>query len=218
MSRVVRRPSIPSRAEIEAQNKRRRVAITASVAVLAIVILIAVVLASRVPKAASDAPVKAAIAVGQKAPEFAVSTTNGPFDLATAAGKPTLLEIFASWCPHCQREVPILDKIDATYKGKIHFVAVGGSPYGQDSSSPETQADVVSFMTKYAVTYPVAFDPELDVAGKYLQGGFPTLVLISSSGIIQSIRDGEIPAGDITSSLDASVAGKKPDPKMGLKG
>lgn len=218
MSRVVRRPTIPSRAEIEAQNKRRRIAIAASVAILAIVILVAVVLASRVPKAASDAPLKAAIAVGQKAPEFAVSTTNGPFDLATAAGKPTLLEIFASWCPHCQREVPILDKIDAAYKGKIHFVAVAGSPYGQDSSAPETQADVVGFMTKYNVTYPVAFDPNLDVAGKYLQGGFPTLVLISADGTIQSIRDGEIPAGDIKASLDASLAGKKPEARMGEKG
>jgi cytochrome c biogenesis protein CcmG/thiol:disulfide interchange protein DsbE len=218
MSRVVRRPSIPSRAEIEAQNKRRRIAVAASVAVLALVILVAVVLASRVPKAASDAPIKAAIAVGQKAPEFAVSTTNGPFDLAAAGGKPTLLEIFASWCPHCQREVPILDKIDASYKGKIHFVAVAGSPYGQDSSTPETQADVVSFMTKYNVTYPVAFDPNLDVAGKYLQGGFPTLVLIGGDGTIESIRDGEIPPGDIKASLDASLAGKKPDARMGEKG
>ncbi|MBD5656581.1 MAG: TlpA family protein disulfide reductase [Candidatus Eremiobacteraeota bacterium] len=218
MSRVVRRPSIPSRAEIEAQNKRRRIAITASVAVVALVILVAVVLASRVPKAASDAPVKASIAVGQKAPDFTVSTTNGPFNLKSAAGKPTLLEIFASWCPHCQREVPVLNKLDATYKDKIHFVAVAGSPYGLDSSSPETQADVVAFMEKFNVTYPVAFDPELDVAGKYLQGGFPTLVLIGSNGVIQSIRDGEIPASDLTAAVNASVAGKKPAPKMGLKG
>ena len=217
MSRVVRRPSIPSRAEIEAQNKRRRLAIAASVALLAAVILIAVVLASRVPKAASDAPVKAAISVGQPAPEFSVSTTNGPFDLKAAAGKPVLLEVFASWCPHCQREVPILDKIDAAYKSKIHFVAVNGSPYGQDSSSPETQADVVSFMEKYRVTFPVAFDSQLDVAGKYLQGGFPTLVLIGSDGTIQAIRDGEIPAGDITAALDASVAGQETRPQDGLQ-
>jgi len=218
MSRAVRRPSIPSRAEIEAQNKRRRIAITSSVALLAIVILAAVVLASRVPKAASDAPVKASITVGQAAPPFTVSTTNGPFDLKSAAGKPTLLEVFATWCPHCQHEVPILNKIDAAYKGKINFVAVAGSPYGLDSSSPESQADVVAFTQKFGVTYPVAFDPELDVANKYLQGGFPTIVLIGSNGTIQAIRDGEIPADDIKRSVEASVAGKTPDPKMGLKG
>jgi len=217
MSRAVRRQSIPSRAEIEAQNRRRRIAVGVSVGVLAAVILAAVILASRVPKAASDAPIKAAIAVGQKAPDFSVSTTAGPFQLSSAAGKPTLLEVFATWCPHCQHEVPILDKIAEAYKGKVNFVAVSGSPYGMDSSTPENQADVVAFMEKFSVTYPVAFDPDLDVATKYLQGGFPTVVLIGGDGTIQAIRDGEIPPTDIAASLDASIAGKKPDPAMGLK-
>jgi thiol-disulfide isomerase/thioredoxin len=218
MSRAQRRPSIPSRAEIEAQAKRRRIAVIASLSVMAIVIIVAVALASRVPKAASDAPLNSVLTVGQKAPEFAVSTTGGPFDLAAANGKPTFLEVFATWCPHCQRETAVLNELFAKYGSRVNVVAVAGSPYAmEDQSAEETQADVVAFGQRFGVTYPIAFDATLDVAKKYLQGAFPTLVLIGTDGRVQAIAEGEVPLGNIATTLDASLAGKKPDPKMGMK-
>jgi thiol-disulfide isomerase/thioredoxin len=218
MSRVERRPSIPSRADIEAQAKRRRIAVIASLSVMAIVVIVAIALASRVPKAASDAPVNSVLTVGQKAPEFAVSTTAGPFDLATATGKPTFLEVFATWCPHCQRETAVLNELFAKYGSRVNIVAVAGSPYSmEDQSAPETQADVVAFGQRFGVTYPIAFDPNLDVAKKYLQGAFPTLVLIGTSGNVEAIAEGEVPLASMASTLDAALAGKKPDPKMGMK-
>ncbi len=215
MNRTERRSTTPSRAAAQAQAKRRRIALFGSFGVLAVVLIVAVALASRVPKAASDAPVSAKLAVGQKAPEFDVSTTGGPFDLAQAGGKPTLLEVFATWCPHCQRETVALNALYSRYKGSVNIVAVAGSPYAMDESQPESQADVVAFMQKFSIVYPVAFDPTLDVAGKYLQGGFPTVVLIGKDGLVQALRDGEIPQTDISKALDASLAGGKPDPRMG---
>ena len=217
MNRAERRPTAPSKAELQARAQRRSIALIASFAVLAVVIVIAIALASRVPKAASDAPSNATIAVGQKAPEFSAFTNGGPFDLASAGGRPTLLEVFATWCPHCQRETAVLNRLYATYKTRANVVAVSGSPYAIDETSPETRDDVNAFAAKFAVTYPVAFDPNLDVAHKYLQGGFPTVVLIGQNGVIQSIRDGEIPERDLAAALDASIAHRKPDPKMGLK-
>jgi cytochrome c biogenesis protein CcmG/thiol:disulfide interchange protein DsbE len=217
MNRTERREIIQSAASRQILASRRRAVVIVSVAVMAILIIVAVVLASRVPKAASDAPISATLAVGQKAPLFAVATTNGPFDLAASAGKPTLLEVFASWCPHCQREVPVLDRLYAKYKGRVNLVSVAGSPYGIDQTQPESQADVIAFMTQFKATYPIAFDPNLDVARKYLEGGFPTLVLIGADGNVAAIRDGEVPEGDLTKALDAVAGGKKPDPKMGSK-
>jgi thiol-disulfide isomerase/thioredoxin len=218
MSRVERRPSIPSRADIEARAKRRRIAVIASLSVMAIVIIVAIALASRVPKTASDAPVNSVLTVGQKAPEFSVSTTAGPFDLATANGKPTFLEVFATWCPHCQRETAVLDQLFAKYGSRVNFVAVAGSPYSmEDQSAPETQADVVAFGQRFGVTYPIAFDPNLDVAKKYLQGAFPTLVLIGTDGRVRAIAEGEVPLASMAGTLDATLAGKTPDPKMGMK-
>ncbi len=220
MNRSERRPAVPSAAARATTAKRRTIAVYASLGVMAIVIIVAIVLAtnkSNVPLAASHADGAAALKVGDRAPDFSVSTTSGPFQLASAAGKPVLLEVFASWCPHCQREVPVLDKLASDYASKAHVVAVAGSPYGIDQSVPESQADVVGFVDKFHATYPIAFDPNLDVAKKYLQGGFPTVVLIGPKGDVQAIREGEIPAKDLHAAIDASLAGTAPDPKMGLK-
>ena len=218
MNRAERRSTVPSRAELQTQAKRRRIVLIASLVVLAAVILIAVVLASRVPQSATQAPNTAQVSVGAKAPTFAVSTTSGPFDLAKAGGKPTLLEVFATWCPHCQREVSVLNSLHATYGDRVNIVGVNGSPLAIDNVSPESQADVINFMTQFHVRYPLAFDPDLDVAHKYLQSGFPTVVLIGADGRVQSIGSGEIPHGDVSKALDASLAGKKPAPKLGLAG
>ena len=215
MNRAERRSTNPSRADLQAQAKRRRIVLIASVVVLAAVILIAVVLASRVPPAATEAPNTAQLVVGAQAPPFSVATTSGPFDLTKAGGKPTLLEVFATWCPHCQRETSVLNAVYAAYKDRVNFVAVNGSPLAIDSTTPESQADVIDFATKFQVKYPIAFDPNLDVAHKYLQSGFPTVVLIGADGKVQSIGSGEIPHADIAKALDASVAGKKPAAKLG---
>jgi thiol-disulfide isomerase/thioredoxin len=173
--------------------------------VIAIGAIVAVALANRVPKAAQTVNAKAAISVGQTAPDFAVSTNAGPFQLS-GVSTPVLLELFATWCPHCQRMVPVLDQLHKEFGGKIAFVAVSASPYGIDGSSPENQADVMNFVEKLNVSYPVAFDPDLKVGTLYLQGGYPTLVIIGADKKIRWIRDGEIPAAEIHKALTSVLS------------
>ena len=201
-----------------AAESRRKAIIFGTIALVAILIVVAVAFANRVPETASTAPINATIKVGDSAPDFTVSSTGGPFTLSSAGAKPTLLEIFATWCPHCQREAPIISRLAAEYKGKANVIGVDGSPLAIDESSPETQNDVVNWADKFGATYPVAFDSNLDVAHKYLQGGFPTVVLIGGDGKVASIRSGEMPPTDIEAGINALLAGKKPDPKLGLKG
>jgi thiol-disulfide isomerase/thioredoxin len=185
----------------------RQTILTVTFGILALLAIGAVAWSSRLPKVASVAPISAVLTVGQVAPPFSVSTTAGVFDLAQAAGKPVLLEVFATWCPHCQRETTSLNELYDAYKDKVRIVAVSGSQFGVDGSTPESQADVVAFAEKYAVRYPIAFDPTLDVANKYLQGGFPTLVVIGKDGKIVKFRDGEIPIAEIKKDLEAALNG-----------
>jgi thiol-disulfide isomerase/thioredoxin len=177
----------------------------ATIAVVIIGAIIAVAFASRVPQSATTVNQKAQLTVGQTAPAFSVSTTAGPFDLASVS-TPVLLEVFATWCPHCQHEVPVMNFLQKTYAGKVAVVAVSGSPYGIDGSSPENQADVLQFVQKLGVSYPVAYDPELKVANAYLQGGYPTIVIIDKSKKIRYINDGEITPGDLTKAIDGVLS------------
>ena len=177
-------------------------------AAIAIVVIAAIAIiaqlnrAGSVPQAATDVTTPAVLTVGQVAPEFVVSTTNGPFDLATHTG-PTFLEVFATWCPHCQREVPVLNALSDKYKGKIAFVSVSGSSRAGDGNSSESQADVISFATQLHVAYPIAYDPGLAVAKKYLGGGFPTMVLIDKNKKISKVLEGEVTQADLEKAIQA---------------
>jgi thiol-disulfide isomerase/thioredoxin len=195
MSRATAKSSSPD---------RRKLILYIVLAAVIVAIVVYVGIASRtnvVPKAASQAPMNSKLKPGDTAPAFAVQTNAGPFDLAQVS-TPVLLEVFATWCPHCQRETAVLNDLSSKYAGKLAIVAVSGSPYAIDGSSPESQTDVNRFGEQFQVRYPLAFDQNLNVAQLYLQGGFPTLVLIDKNKKIKTIKSGEVSPADLQKAID----------------
>jgi cytochrome c biogenesis protein CcmG/thiol:disulfide interchange protein DsbE len=183
--------------KVSAQNANRKIILYVTLAVIVIGAFAAVAFASRVQNAATEVPHGPAnIKVGQRAPEFAVSTTAGPFDLATARS-PVFLEVFATWCPHCQRETAVINALSAKYGKQISIVAVSGDAFGMDHVIPESQADVIRFAQEFHITYPIAYDPDLKVANAYLQTGFPTFVIIKRDKTISWINESEIPLTEL---------------------
>jgi cytochrome c biogenesis protein CcmG, thiol:disulfide interchange protein DsbE len=150
---------------------------------------------------ASQSPIVGKVQVGKTAPEFEVSTTGGLFDLATA-NRPVFLEVFATWCPHCQRMTSVVDKLYEKYRSRVAFVGVSGSDTAMDGTSASSEIDVLNWARRFNVQYPVAYDPLLNVANLYLQGGFPTFALIGNDKKITYLNSGELPFGE----LDSAVA------------
>jgi thiol-disulfide isomerase/thioredoxin len=181
---------------------RRRLILYVTLGIVVLAIVIGIGLASRnvVPKSASEAPMNSKLKAGDSAPTFAVQTNAGPFDLAQVS-TPVLLEVFATWCPHCQRETAVLNDVATKYAGKLAIVAVSGSPYGMDGSTAESQSDVNRFGQEFQVRYPIAYDPDLKVAQLYLQGGFPTIVMIDKSKKITTVKSGEVTQADLEKAI-----------------
>jgi thiol-disulfide isomerase/thioredoxin len=205
MNRAERRRAAPGKPKAKA--KSRAWIIYGSIALVVVGLIVAVAISSNVPPPL-PAPQPASLKIGQAAPEFAVSTNAGPFDLAGAKGKPVFLEVFATWCPHCQKETAILNKVYDAYKDRVAFVAVAGHPLAMDRTSPESQADVMNFVQQFNVRYPVAYDPTLDVARKYFQAGYPSIAIIGKDGLIKTLVSGEAPEAQLDSSLDKAIAAR----------
>lgn len=173
-------------------NQRRLAVIT--IAAIAIIVVAAVawyfLRPSRQLETASQAPIVGKAQVGQPAPEFEVATTQGLFDLDKAT-QPVFLEVFATWCPHCQREVATIDRLYGKYRSRVDFVGVSGSDTAMDGTSTASQEDVLAWVQRFNVQYPVAYDPLLNVANLYLQGGFPTLAIIDKNKNVAYLTSGE---------------------------
>jgi cytochrome c biogenesis protein CcmG, thiol:disulfide interchange protein DsbE len=153
---------------------------------------------------ASTSPIVGKAAVGQPAPNFEVSTTAGLFDLSKA-NKPVFLEVFATWCPHCQREAPIIDRLYRNYRGSVDFVGVSGSDTAMDGTSTSSELDVLDWVQRFHVQYPVAYDPLLNVANLYLQGGFPTLAIIGRDKRVVYLTSGEVSYQDLSAAIKRTL-------------
>jgi len=182
-------------------NPFRRIALWVTIGVVSVGALVAIAVANRtVPQIATSAPPISTLAKGDVAPEFSATTSQGAFDLASAP-TPVFLEVFATWCPHCQRETAVLNRLYAKYGRRLAFVAVTGSPYASDRVSTESEADVLAFGRYFNVRYPLAYDPSLSVANHYLQGGFPTIAIIGTDKRVRFVGSGEVPETTLESQI-----------------
>jgi cytochrome c biogenesis protein CcmG/thiol:disulfide interchange protein DsbE len=70
--------------------------------------------------------------------------------LAGYAGRPVIVNFFASWCTPCQHETPLLAGFYAAHHGQIQVIGI---------DSNDTTVAAQKFVRSEHVTYPVAADP-----------------------------------------------------------
>jgi thiol-disulfide isomerase/thioredoxin len=186
-------------------NRRLWIWITVAVIIVGILFAIRYANMGGVNRNVTQAPVIGGAQQGGRAPEFAAATDHGYFDLAKTA-KPVFLEVFATWCPHCQRETAVIDRLYQQYKSRVDFVGVSGSDRGMDGQSAASEQDVLNFATQLHAQYPLAYDGSLDVAHKYLQGGFPTLVVIDRNKTITYLSSGETSYAELNSAIQKALS------------
>lgn len=121
------------------------------------------------------------VKVGQTAPDFTVTLTDGKtVKLSDFRGKVVMLQFTASWCGVCRKEMPFIEKdIWQKYKSDPDFMLMG-----IDRDEPLNK--VIAFGKSTGVTYPLGLDPGADIFAKYAlrQAGITRNVLIDKEGRI----------------------------------
>lgn len=113
-------------------------------------------------------------------PSFAVpilnATTGSTLTQASLLGHPTVLSFWATWCPYCRRQTPILVAAQAQYaKQGIQFIGING----------QEQPDFVrAYLKANRITYPIGLDSDRRVANAFNVAGFPTTYFLDSQGHI----------------------------------
>ena len=93
-----------------------------------------------------------------------------------AARTPVLLVFWATWCPPCVEEVPLLKRIQETYSPeqlKLAAVNVG-----------QAREALEEFQRQHDLNYDVLMDEAGDVAALYGVAGLPVAVLLAKGGEI----------------------------------
>jgi len=113
--------------------------------------------------------------VGTAAPAFSVDTLRGGgrVSLASAGGRPLVLNFWASWCQPCTQEMPALEAEHRVLGDRVAFVGI---------DTKDNREDGASFLRKVGVDYVSGFDPLAATFDAYGIIGMPTTFLIRPDG------------------------------------
>lgn len=119
-------------------------------------------------------------AVGTPVPQYgAIDMQGDSVDLAQMKGDVVLLNVWATWCIPCRREVPELQALHQKFEAK------GLRVLGVSVDGGEADADVAAFAKDFQMTYPILRDPGERVLSVFRIQGVPASYLIDRQGIVR---------------------------------
>lgn len=137
-----------------------------------------VILASLTPLRAGehDVPITWHAAPRHLPPFFFVSGGGEHMTLRQFRGRIVLLNVWATWCPTCRRELPTLDRLQKKLGGKdFEVVALSIDRDGAEAIAPFFKEIGIKNLLIY-------FERRGTVLGKYVIVGLPTTLVIDREG------------------------------------
>ncbi len=140
-------------------------------------IIIGAVLPSFLTRGSTGTPEISVIpsSVNFAAPDLALSDLTGiKVSLSDYRQQILLVNNWATWCPPCKLEMPILQKYfeDHAQQG---FVLIG-------IEAGDTQEDVMSFAQEYKLTFPILLDPDEKSLSAFRNDSLPSSYVINHEG------------------------------------
>ncbi|MFA5807848.1 MAG: TlpA disulfide reductase family protein [bacterium] len=137
------------------------------------------------PEAVKAAPGTAAGPSGSRtAPPFSLPDTNGNiYSSAQLAGKPAVINFFATWCPPCKAEIPGFVEVYNKHRSE-GFELVG------ISLDTDTRGNMPGFLMSNKIGYRILFG---DLATARAYGGvssIPTTFFVGKDGEIKNVHVG----------------------------
>ncbi|MGC2411120.1 MAG: TlpA disulfide reductase family protein [Stellaceae bacterium] len=112
----------------------------------------------------------------QPAPATAFSDIDGkPASLADFTGKPVVVNLWATWCQPCLKEMPSLERLQSGLGGRILVAAVSEDRAGAKRVGPFVAGMGLKELKFY-------LDPTSDLAHALHVRGLPTSILIDRTG------------------------------------
>lgn len=128
------------------------------------------------------------VVVGKPAPAFSLRSVDGrSVSSARLAGRPMLINFWASWCTECKKEHPYLMEAHDRWGSKVEFVGV---------VFQDTPGNIEDFLLERGEDpergYPNLMDPGSRVAIDYGVYGVPETFFVDRSGRVVYKRVGRV--------------------------
>jgi peroxiredoxin len=142
-------------------------------------------------------------APGTEAPDFTLNDLSGAaVRLSELRGEMVVLHFWATWCPHCRTEMPILAEMERDAKTRhlrILAVNLGESP-----------RRVRRYLEENRLSLTVLMDGKGKAAQRYAVTGLPATILVDPSGrILRQMSMGSLDRKEIEATADSYLGAAK---------
>jgi cytochrome c biogenesis protein CcmG/thiol:disulfide interchange protein DsbE len=148
-------------------------------------------------------PETSTVLQGSPAPDFELVAFNGEYDgqrfsLADMRGQIVVLNMWASWCVECDREMVLLEQAWQEYGGRgVWFIGV---------DYLDTDTAGLAYLERFGITYPNGPDVRSRIFQDYRSTGVPETFFIDGDGVIQHVQIGPITQPQLYGMLDRLLA------------
>lgn len=106
-----------------------------------------------------------------------------PLSLQAYAGRPVVINLWATWCPPCRREMPVFETAQTVFPDIAFIMANQG----------ETKQKVEAFLEKESLDLElVLLDPSSALMSSMKAGGLPTTLFFDAKGSLVDFHMGEL--------------------------
>jgi thiol-disulfide isomerase/thioredoxin len=97
-------------------------------------------------------------------------------------GTPVYIDVWASWCPSCRDEAPMIARLAKRYARDIRFVGI---------DTQDVAGAGRAFVREFGLDFPQLFDPKAKLAMRLGVYGVPTMFLVDRRGRIAATLVGK---------------------------
>ena len=163
-----------------------------------------------------SSPPPEGLRAGALAPELEIPLEDGssyqltdldgnPIRLDQLKGKVVWLNFWASWCPPCQQETPILRELSERYRDRgLEIVGIS-----VQETSPD---DLANYAARYELPYTIGFDGSGHVLRTYKVYALPTQFFLDTDGVVRQVVNGPVDEAGAAALIESLLPERAPSP------
>jgi len=95
--------------------------------------------------------------------------------LSSLLGQPTLINVWASWCAPCRKELPLLERAHREFGDQVRVLGI-------DAGDPDASV-AIALLDELGVTFPQVADSSMQTRGTLgYSGGLPLTIFVDAQG------------------------------------